>query len=242
MIELDRVSKIYMMGGRPLHALDDVTESIEAGGYVAVMGPSGSGKSTLLNIVGCLDRPTSGTYRLDGRDVGTLAELELSRIRGRQIGFVFQTFHLVARLSAAENVAFPMIFAGVPRPERRQRVRVALEEVGLGDRAEHRPAELSGGECQRVAIARATIMRPQVLLADEPTGNLDSSAGRQVMDLLEDMNANGLTLIVVSHDPGVACRANRVITMRDGRIVQRLRGADLAERTAPPPAPTEPAA
>ena len=242
MIELDRVSKIYMMGGRPLHALDEVTESIEAGGYVAVMGPSGSGKSTLLNIVGCLDRPTSGTYRLDGRDVGTLPELELSRIRGRQIGFVFQTFHLVARLSAAENVAFPMIFAGVPRPERRQRVRVALEEVGLGDRAEHRPAELSGGECQRVAIARATVMRPRVLLADEPTGNLDSTAGQQVMDLLEDMNANGLTLIVVSHDPGVACRANRVITMRDGRIVQRLRGADLAERAAPPPAPTEPAA
>ncbi len=242
MIELDRVSKMYMMGGRPLHALDDVTESIEAGGYVAVMGPSGSGKSTLLNIVGCLDRPTSGTYRLDGRDVGTLAELELSRIRGRQIGFVFQTFHLVARLSAAENVAFPMIFAGVPRPERRQRVRVALEEVGLGDRAEHRPAELSGGECQRVAIARATVMRPQMLLADEPTGNLDSTAGQQVMDLLEDMNANGLTLIVVSHDPGVACRANRVITMRDGRIVQRLRGADLAERAAPPPAPAEPAA
>ncbi len=242
MIELDRVSKIYMMGGRPLHALDEVTESIEAGGYVAVMGPSGSGKSTLLNIVGCLDRPTSGTYRLDGRDVGTLPELELSRIRGRQIGFVFQTFHLVARLSAAENVAFPMIFAGVPRPERRQRVRVALEEVGLGDRAEHRPAELSGGECQRVAIARATVMRPQVLLADEPTGNLDSNAGQQVMDLLEDMNANGLTLIVVSHDPGVARRANRVITMRDGRIVQRLRGADLAERAAPPPAPAEPAA
>ncbi len=242
MIELDRVSKIYMMGGRPLHALDDVTESIEAGGYVAVMGPSGSGKSTLLNIVGCLDRPTSGTYRLDGRDVGTLPELELSRIRGRQIGFVFQTFHLVARLSAAENVAFPMIFAGVPRPERRERVRVALEEVGLGDRAEHRPAELSGGESQRVAIARATVMRPQMLLADEPTGNLDSSAGQQVMDLLEDMNANGLTLIVVSHDPGVACRANRVITMRDGRIVQRLRGADLAERAAPPPAPAEPAA
>ena len=242
MIELDRVSKMYMMGGRPLHALDDVTESIEAGGYVAVMGPSGSGKSTLLNIVGCLDRPTSGTYRLDGRDVGTLPEQELSRIRGRQIGFVFQTFHLVARLSAAENVAFPMIFAGVPRPERRQRVRVALEEVGLGDRAEHRPAELSGGECQRVAIARATVMRPQVLLADEPTGNLDSSAGQQVMDLLENMNANGLTLVVVSHDPGVACRANRVITMRDGRIVQRLRGADLAERSAPPPAPAEPAA
>ncbi len=242
MIELDRVSKIYMMGGRPLHALDDVTESIEAGGYVAVMGPSGSGKSTLLNIVGCLDRPTSGTYRLDGRDVGTLPELELSRIRGRQIGFVFQTFHLVARLSAAENVAFPMIFAGVPRPERRQRVRVALEEVGLGDRAEHRPAELSGGECQREAIERATDMRPRVLLADEPTGNLDSTAGQQVMDLLEDMNANGLTLIVVTHDPGVACRANRVITMRDGRIVQRLRGADLAERAAPPPAPTEPAA
>jgi putative ABC transport system ATP-binding protein len=242
MIELDRVSKIYTMGGRPIHALDEVTESIEAGGYVAVMGPSGSGKSTLLNIVGCLDRPTSGTYRLDGRDVGTLPEQELSRIRGRQIGFVFQTFHLVARLSAAENVGFPMIFAGVPRPERRERVRVALEGVGLADRAEHRPAELSGGERQRVAIARATVMRPQLLLADEPTGNLDSHAGRQVMNLLEDMNANGLTLIVVTHDPGVASRANRVISMRDGKIVQRLRGADLAERAAPPPAPAEPVA
>ncbi len=241
MIELEHVCRTYVMGGQPLHALDDVSERIAAGDYVAVMGPSGSGKSTLLNIVGCLDRPTSGTYRLDGRDVGTLAESELSRIRGQKIGFVFQTFHLVARLSAAENVAFPMVFSGVPRAERHERVRVALEAMDLADRAEHRPAELSGGECQRVAIARATVMRPQLLLADEPTGNLDSAAGRQVMGLLERMNANGLTLVVVTHDPGVACRAKRVLVMSDGKIVQRLRGAELAERAAPAAAPAEPA-
>jgi putative ABC transport system ATP-binding protein len=240
MIELDRVSKIYVMGGRPLHALRDVSDVIEAGDYVAVMGPSGSGKSTLLNIAGCLDRPTSGTYRLDGQEVGTLPEAELSRIRGHKIGFVFQTFHLVPRLSAAENVAFPMLFAGIPRPERRERVAAALEAVGLADRAEHRPAELSGGERQRVALARATIMRPQVLLADEPTGNLDSAAGRQVMALLEDMNAHGLTLVVVSHDPAIARRAQRVLVMRDGEILRRLRGSDLGEG-APAVASGEPA-
>jgi putative ABC transport system ATP-binding protein len=199
------------------------------------MGPSGSGKSTLLNVIGCLDRPTSGTCRIDGQDVGTLDQAELSRIRSRKIGFVFQVFHLVPRLSAAENVAFPMLFAGIPRPERRTRVAQALEAVGLADRAHHRPAQLSGGERQRVAIARATIMRPQVLLADEPSGNLDSAAGRQVMALLEDMNANGLTLVVVTHDPAIASRAQRVLVMRDGAIVDHLRGAELAGGARPPP-------
>jgi len=232
-IELEGVSKTYVMGGQPLYALRDVSERIDSGEYLAVMGPSGSGKSTLLNVLGCLDRPSTGTYRLDGREVGSLDEVELSRIRSREIGFIFQTFHLVARLSAAENVAFPMLFAGIPRPERRERVAAALEGVGLGDRAGHRPAELSGGERQRVAIARATIMRPRVLLADEPTGNLDSAAGTQVMALLETMNAGGLTLLVVTHDPAVATRAGRVLVMRDGRIEERLRGTDLASATAP---------
>jgi putative ABC transport system ATP-binding protein len=196
------------------------------------MGPSGSGKSTMLNILGCLDRPSEGVYRLDGEDVGALAEEQVSSIRRHKIGFVFQTFHLVPRLSAEENVAFPMIFAGVPRGERRERVAAALEAVGLARRSAHRPAELSGGECQRVAIARATVMRPQVLLADEPTGNLDSVAGRQVMDLLGQMNAAGLTLLVVTHDPAVAARASRVLIMKDGRIVERASGASLAGQAA----------
>jgi putative ABC transport system ATP-binding protein len=233
MIDLEHVSRTYLMGGEPLHALDDISEVIEAGEYVAVMGPSGSGKSTLLNIVGCLDRPSAGVYRLNAQEVGSLSEDEVSAIRSEKIGFVFQTFHLVPRLSAEENVAFPMIFAGIPRAERRERVAAALDAVGLAKRASHRPAELSGGERQRVAIARATVMQPQVLLADEPTGNLDSAAGRQVMDLLGKMNAGGLTLIVVTHDPAVASRAQRALAMRDGRIVERVSGATLAGREAP---------
>ena len=232
MIELEHVYRTYVMGGQSLHALHDVTETIEGGEYVAVMGPSGSGKSTLLNIIGCLDRPTAGRYRLDGEDVDALDESELSRIRRQKIGFVFQTFHLVPRLDAAENVAFPMIFAGVPRAERRERVAAALEAVGLAGRAEHRPAELSGGEQQRVAVARATVMRPRVLLADEPTGNLDRAAGRDVMSLLEGMNRSGLTLIVVTHDLQVASRASRVLIMSDGAIVRSLGGAELAESPA----------
>jgi putative ABC transport system ATP-binding protein len=242
MIELEGVSRVYEMGGQPVYALRDVDETIEAGDYVAIMGPSGSGKSTLLNVIGCLDRPTSGTYRLDGQDVGELSDVELSRIRGHKIGFVFQVFHLVPRLSAAENVAFPMLFAGIPRAERQARVAEALAAVGLADRADHRPAQLSGGERQRVAIARATIMKPHVLLADEPTGNLDSKAGRQVMALLEEMNAAGLTLLVVTHDPTVAARARRVLIMEDGAIVRRLRGSELATSGAiPAPAPGTPA-
>ena len=239
MIELEGVSKIYQMGGRPLYALRDVTETIESGDYVAVMGPSGSGKSTLLNVVGCLDRPDEGRYRLDGRDVGSLSDEELSRLRSRTLGFVFQTFHLIPRLTAAENVAHPMIFAGVPRAERAGRVARALEAVGLADRADHRPSELSGGERQRVAIARATIMQPRVMLADEPTGNLDSAAGRQVMELLESLRSQGRTLVTVTHDPEVARRAERVLWMRDGAIARRLRGRDLAQAGLPagPPGP-----
>ena len=230
MIELERVYRTYMMGGQPLHALNDVSETIEAGDYVAVMGPSGSGKSTLLNIMGCLDQPSSGSYRLEGQEVGALSEEELSQIRRHKLGFVFQTFHLVPRLSAEENVAFPMVFAGVPRAERLERADVALEAVGLRQRAAHRPSELSGGERQRVAIARATVMRPRVLLADEPTGNLDSASGRQVMEVIEHMNAEGLTLVVVTHDPAIASRAKRVVVMADGRIERRMMGADLANQ------------
>jgi putative ABC transport system ATP-binding protein len=237
MIALDGVYKTYLMGSQHLHALDNVSEVIEAGDYVAVMGPSGSGKSTLLNIMGCLDRPSAGAYHLEGQDVGELSEEQVSRVRQHKIGFVFQTFHLVPRLEAAENVAFPMVFAGVPRAERRDRASAALNAVGLGDRLHHRPSEMSGGEQQRVAIARSTIMRPSVLLADEPTGNLDSAAGRQVMDLLEAMNGDGLTLIVVTHDPGVACRANRALVLRDGRIVQRVSGTELARISTLAPQP-----
>jgi len=233
MIELTEVCRTYQVGTQPLDALKELSASVPDGGYVAVMGPSGSGKSTLLNILGCLDRPTSGSYRLDGDEVGTLSESELSEIRRYKIGFVFQSFHLVPRLDAAENVALPMVLAGVPPEERRERVAAALDSVGLGRRARHRPAELSGGEGQRVAIARATVMRPRLLLADEPTGNLDSVAGRQVMDLLEEMNAGGLTLLVVTHDPAVAARASRVLIMKDGRIVERASGTTLAGQPAP---------
>jgi len=225
LIELEGVSKVYRVGDQDVHALADVTERVEAGELVALVGPSGSGKSTLLNVVGCLDRPTSGTYRFDGDDVSALDEAALTDIRRNRIGFVFQSYHLIERFDARGNVELPMIFAGVAPRERRDRARAALEAVGLGPRARHRPSQLSGGERQRVAIARATVLSPRLLLADEPTGNLDSAAGAQVMALLEEMNAKGLTLIVVTHDPGVARRARRVLVLRDGRIAERTTGA-----------------
>ncbi|MBW2399042.1 MAG: ABC transporter ATP-binding protein, partial [Deltaproteobacteria bacterium] len=190
-------------------------------------GPSGSGKSTLLSILGCLDRPTQGSYRLDGDEVGSLDEPQLSEIRRWKIGFVFQSFHLVPRLEAAENVALPMVLAGIPAAERRERVAKALDAVGLAKRASHRPAELSGGECQRVAIARSMVMQPRLLLADEPTGNLDSKSGASVMELIEGMNANGLTLIVVTHDANIGRRANNVVVLRDGEIDQLVPGSEL---------------
>ncbi|MFL6203522.1 MAG: ABC transporter ATP-binding protein [Thermoanaerobaculia bacterium] len=238
MIRLEGVSRTYLLGHEPVHALVDITEHIEPGEHVAIMGPSGSGKSTLLNVVGCLDRPDQGTYWLNGREVGRLSDDELTDVRRHTIGFVFQSFHLVPRLTAAENVELPMLFAGLSRSERRQRVAAALGEVGLGDRAGHRPNELSGGERQRVALARATIMDPRLLLADEPTGNLDTASGRQILDLLDRMNGEGITLVVVTHDPNVARRADRIIVLVDGRIVRRVQGsevgsvADLFEATA----------
>ena len=227
MIELNGVWKTYQVGDQQLHALKDVTLEVEDGGYLAVMGPSGSGKSTLLSILGCLDRPTRGSYRLDGDEVGSLDEPELSEIRRWKLGFVFQSFHLVPRLEAAENVALPMVLAGIPQNERSERVAKALDAVGLAERARHRPAELSGGECQRVAIARSMVMRPRLLLADEPTGNLDSKSGSSVMELLEAMNADGLTLIVVTHDANIGRRANNVVVLRDGEIDQLVPGSEL---------------
>jgi len=218
-IELHGVSREFAVGGRPVHALREVDLEVPAGEYLSVMGPSGSGKSTLLNILGCLDRPTAGAYRLAGEEVGRLDESALSRIRGHQIGFVFQAFHLVHRLTAAANVELPMVFAGVGRAERTERVADALRAVGLAERAEHRPEQLSGGERQRVAIARAVVMGPKVLLADEPTGNLDTRSGGEVIALLERMNAEGLTLVVVTHDPTLGARARRHVRMADGAMV-----------------------
>jgi len=229
LIRLEGVSRTFEVGGRPVHALVGVDEAIAPGEHVAIMGPSGSGKSTLLHILGCLDRPTAGRYLLEDRDVGGLDDSELTRIRRHQIGFVFQFFHLVDRLTAAGNVELPMIFAGLAASERRLRVEAALAAVGLSERADHRPSQLSGGERQRVALARATVLGPSLLLADEPTGNLDTASGRQVLELLESLNDAGLTLIVVTHDPNVARRADRILVLVDGRVAQRLPGERVEE-------------
>ncbi|ROR34605.1 ABC transporter ATP-binding protein [Inmirania thermothiophila] len=223
MIRLEGVSRTFRVGGEPVHALRGVDLAVEAGEYVAIMGPSGSGKSTLLHILGLLDRPSAGRYLLDGADVGGLDDDARAALRLRRIGFVFQFFHLVPRLSAADNVALPLVLAGVAPAARRRRVAEALAGVGLAHRAAHRPDELSGGQRQRVAIARATILRPALLLADEPTGNLDRATGREVLALLERLHGEGLTLVVVTHDPAIGGRAPRLIRLEDGRIVEDRR-------------------
>jgi len=219
-IALEQVWRSYRVGDAEVHALAGVSLRVAAGEHLAVIGPSGSGKSTLLHVLGCLDRPTAGSYRFEGRDVGSVSEQERSLLRRHRIGFVFQFFHLLPRLSAAGNVEMPMLFAGVARHERRSRAERALAAVGLTPRAHHRPDQLSGGERQRVAIARAVVMGPSLLLADEPTGNLDRSSAREVMELLESMQRQGLTLVVVTHDPAIAERARRVVQMEDGRVVR----------------------
>ena len=219
MIDLSAISRVFHMGDQDVSALAGINLEIMSGEYVSIMGPSGSGKSTLLNIIGLLDRPNSGRYELDGKDVTDLSETEQARVRREKIGFVFQSFHLVPRLTAAENIELPLILEGVPPAERRSRVQKALAGFNLGDRAGHRPAELSGGQRQRVAIARATILRPTALLADEPTGNLDHRIGAEVMALLEGLHETGTTLIVVTHDRELGARARRRIAMRDGQIV-----------------------
>jgi putative ABC transport system ATP-binding protein len=218
-IDVAGLRRTYPMGESKLDALKDVSLSIATGEHVAITGPSGSGKSTLLHILGCLDRPSAGSYRFGGREVGVLDEEERSRLRRYEIGFVFQFFHLLARLTALGNVEVPMLFAGVEARERRRRAAIALEAVGLAARMDHRPDQLSGGERQRVAIARAVVMGPKLLLADEPTGNLDRASAGEVMALIERMNRDGLTLIVVTHDPAVAARAQRTICMEDGAVV-----------------------
>ena len=218
MIELRGLTRRFHVGDQTVHALREVSLAIPDGDYLALMGPSGSGKSTLLHILGCLDRPTSGTYVLDGHEVGSLPEGELAEIRSHRIGFVFQFFHLVPRLTAAGNVELPMVLAGIRPWDRRARVAKALAAVGLTDRASHRPDQLSGGQRQRVAIARATVMGPSILLADEPTGNLDRASGREIIELIERMNRDGLTVVVVTHDPEIGGRARRILKLVDGRI------------------------
>jgi putative ABC transport system ATP-binding protein len=229
MIRLDDIWRTYEMGDEVLHALRSVSEEVVDGEHVAIMGPSGSGKSTLLNIIGCLDSPTRGSYQLDGREVASLDSDELAHVRLNRIGFIFQSFHLVPRLTALENVELPLVFAGVPPAERRSRAASALETVGLTPWASHRPSELSGGQKQRVAISRATIMGPGLLLADEPTGNLDTRSGAQVLSLLDGLNQEGKTLLVVTHDPNVARRADRVLVLRDGEIIRRVAGEDVTD-------------
>jgi putative ABC transport system ATP-binding protein len=217
-IQLAGIERVFHLGDSDVHALRNLNLSISAGEYVAVMGPSGSGKSTLLNLLGLLDRPNTGLYRLEGRDVTTLSPDEQARVRSERIGFVFQSFHLVPRLTAAENIALPMVLAGLAPAQRNTRVKQALKDYGLENRADHRPDELSGGQRQRVAIARATIMQPAMILADEPTGNLDRATGEEVIRLLEGLNAQGVTLIMVTHDGALGARAHRQLLMEDGAV------------------------
>jgi putative ABC transport system ATP-binding protein len=218
LIELADVRKTYEMGAVEVHALDGVSLTLRGGEYLAIMGPSGSGKSTMMNIVGCLDTPTSGSYKLRGQEIRDRDDDELARIRNQEIGFIFQTFNLLPRADALHNVELPLIYAGKPRKERRERAREMLELVGLGDRMHHRPNQLSGGQRQRVAIARALVNRPSIVLADEPTGNLDSKTGEEILALLRDIHARGNTVIVVTHEEEIAARSDRVIRLRDGRI------------------------
>jgi len=225
LIETHDLWKTYVMGSEEIHALRGVTMELDSGEYVAIMGPSGSGKSTLMNLVGCLDTPSKGSYRLNGKQVGEMNDDELARIRNEEIGFVFQTFNLLPRATALHNVELPLVYGGVPAKERQGRARAALERVELGDRMLHRPNELSGGQRQRVAIARALVNRPSILLADEPTGNLDSKTGIEIMSLFDKLHQSGNTIILVTHEADVAVHAHRTIHLRDGQIENDVRRA-----------------
>jgi putative ABC transport system ATP-binding protein len=225
MMELRGICREYVVGGEVVHALDHVDLTVQPGEYISIMGPSGSGKSTLLNVLGLLDRPTSGTYLLEGEDVSRLGDDALAAHRQRQIGFIFQFFHLVPRLTALENVELPLVLAGVAPRDRRERAKAILESVGLKARVDHRPDQLSGGERQRVAIGRAIVMRPKYLLADEPTGNLDSKSGGEIMQLIEELHHGGIAVLIVTHDGAIGERAHRHLSLRDGKIV----GDDRAE-------------
>ena len=218
LIEMEGIEKTYVVGEEKVRALRGVTLTIDRGEYVAIMGPSGSGKSTLMNVIGCLDTPSAGTYRLNGTVVGEMADDDLARIRNREIGFVFQTFNLLPRTSALEQVELPLVYSGIPRRERRERSVQALQRVNLDDRMHHNPNELSGGQRQRVAIARALVTRPALLLADEPTGNLDSQTGEDIMKLFRILNDEGNTILLVTHEEDIAAHARRIVRIRDGRI------------------------
>jgi putative ABC transport system ATP-binding protein len=225
MMQLSGIRREYLVGAETVHALDGVDLSVGAGEYVSIMGPSGSGKSTLLNVLGLLDRPTSGTYRLQGEDVSNLDDDTLAANRQRHIGFIFQFFHLIPRLTALENVELPLVLTGAAPRARRERAVQILESVGLKARIDHRPDQLSGGERQRVAIGRAIVMQPSFLLADEPTGNLDSRSGGEIMQILEQLNRDGIAVLIVTHDPAIGSRARRHLTLRDGKIVGDVREA-----------------
>ena len=225
LIQIRDMQRVYQVGEELVRALNGVDLDIAQNEYVAIMGPSGSGKSTLMNILGCLDTPTSGSYRLKGNEIEKLSDDELARIRNQEIGFVFQTFNLLPRADALHNVELPLVYAGMRHEERRKRAREVLELVGLGDRMKHRPNELSGGQRQRVAIARALVNRPSIILADEPTGNLDSQTGAEIMAAFERIWTQGNTVIVVTHEPEIAAHANRVVRMRDGKIESDVQNA-----------------
>ena len=217
-VELENICKAYSQGKLCVPVLENICFSMEKGEYVAILGPSGSGKTTLMNIIGCLDQATSGTYRLDGEDIGKCTDNEMSDIRLKKIGFVFQSFQLLPRQTALENVALPLIYAGVSRKERQKLAAAALERVGLADRMEFKPNQLSGGQKQRVAIARAMVNSPEILLADEPTGSLDSKSGSQVMDLFRQLSREGVSILMITHDAGIAAHADRILEIRDGKI------------------------
>jgi putative ABC transport system ATP-binding protein len=225
MMQLSGICREYVVGAETVHALDHVDLRIDAGEFVSIMGPSGSGKSTLLNVLGLLDRPTAGTYLLQGEDVSHLDDDALAAHRQKHIGFIFQFFHLIPRLTALENVELPLVLAGMAPRERRERAAAILDSVGLKARIDHRPDQLSGGERQRVAIGRAIVMQPSFLLADEPTGNLDSRSGDEIMQILERLNRNGIALLIVTHDPAIGSRAKRHLKLRDGKIVEDRREA-----------------
>ena len=226
MIALQKLMKIYQMGDSTVHALDGVSLFIGQGEFVAITGPSGSGKSTLMNILGCLDRPTSGSYQLDGAEVATLNDDQLALTRNKKIGFVFQNFNLLPRISALHNIALPLVYAGVAEKERLDRSLTVLTKVGLAERRDHRPNELSGGQRQRIAIARALVNDPAILIADEPTGNLDTKSSLEIMDIFCDLHKQGRTIIMVTHEPDIAAYADRVVHVRDGRILKDEQNAD----------------